>query len=157
MNSYRALEFDKILEQLADNALSDIVKARCLALVPSLKEEEVKRRMDETTQAKRILEKIGTPPLPSMVELQKVIGLIALDAVLAPEQIAHILAFLISCRRIKAYLKKAEATNTNIAWYGGTIDPLPELENEIDRCIRNGGVDDKASAQLADIRRQIRI
>lgn len=155
MNSHCSLEFDKILEQLADNALSDNVKARCLALIPSLKEEEVKRRMDETTQAKRILEKIGTPPLPLMVELQKVIGLIALDAVLAPDQIAHVLSFLVSCRRMKAYLKKAEATQANIAWYGGSIDPLPELENEIDRCIRNGGVDDKASARLADIRRQI--
>ena len=47
MNHYTTLEFDKILEQLADNAQSAAVKTRCLALVPSLNEAEVKRRMDE--------------------------------------------------------------------------------------------------------------
>ena len=89
MNHYTTLEFDKILDQLADNAQSAAVKTRCLALVPSLNEAEVKRRMDETTQAKRIIEQIGTPPLPSMAELRKVIDLIGIDAMLIPDQIAH--------------------------------------------------------------------
>jgi dsDNA-specific endonuclease/ATPase MutS2 len=154
MNNHKILEFDRILEQLAGNALSDIVKARCLALVPSLNEAEVRRRLDETTQAKRIIEQIGTPPLPFMTDLQKVIDLIAIDAMLMPEQISYVASFLASCRRMKTYLKKAETTDTNIAWYGGSIDPLTELENEIERCIRNGMVDDKASARLADIRRK---
>jgi Mismatch repair ATPase (MutS family) len=157
MNNHKTLEFDQILQQLADNALSDIVKARCLTLVPSLNEAEIRRRLDETTQAKRIIEQIGTPPLPSMTDLQKVIGLIAIDAMLMPEQIAYVSSFLASCRRMKTYLQKAEATDTNIAWYGGSIDTLTELENEIERCIRNGMVDDKASARLANIRRQIGI
>jgi dsDNA-specific endonuclease/ATPase MutS2 len=55
---------------------------------------------------------------------------------------------------MKAYLKRAEATGAAMAWYGGSLNELPELEKEIDRCIRNGSVDDKASARLADIRRQ---
>jgi DNA mismatch repair protein MutS2 len=153
MNNYKTLEFDKILEQLADNAMSDIVKARCLALIPSLNETEVRRRIDETTQAKQIIEQTGTPPLPSMTVLQKIIGLIAVDVMLMPNQIAHVSSFLVSCRRMKIYLKKAEATGVAIAWYGESIDELSELENEIDRCIRNGVVDDRASSRLADIRR----
>ena len=55
---------------------------------------------------------------------------------------------------MKSYLKKAEATDTNIAWYGGSINELTELECEIEQCIRNGIVDDKASNQLANIRRK---
>lgn len=155
MNNFTALEFDKILRQLANNALSAKVKARCLTLVPSLNEAEVKLRLDETTQAKIIIEQIGTPPLPSMTELQKVIDLITIDAILMPDQITHISSFLVSCRRMKAYLMRAKSTNTNIAWYGESINELSELENEIDRCIKNGMIDDKASAQLANIRRQI--
>ena len=58
---------------------------------------------------------------------------------------------------MKAYLRKAEVTDADIAWYGGSIDILPELEKEIERCIRNGLVDDRASARLCDIRRQIAI
>lgn len=155
MNHYITLEFDKILERLAENALSETVKTRCLELKPSLNEAQIRRWMDETTQAKRIIEQVGTPPLSSMSELQKVIDLIAIEAMLMPDQIAHVSSFLVSCRRMKAYLRKAEATYSNIAWYGGSIYALEELENEIERCIRNGIVDNKASAQLDGIRRQI--
>lgn len=155
MNNYIALEFDKILEKLADNALSEAAKTRCLALAPSLNEVEVKRWMSETTQAKRIIEQIGTPPLSSMSELQKVLKLIDVDAMLTPDQIEHVSSFLVSCRRMKKYLKKAEVTDSIIAWYGGSIDELTGLQNEIERCIRNGTVDDKASFRLGNIRRQI--
>ena len=155
MNHYITLEFDKILGQLAENALSEAAKARCLELKPSLNEAEVRRWMSETTQAKRIIEQIGTPPLSSMTELQKIIDLIAIEAMLMPEQIAHVLSFLVSCRRMKAYLRKAEATASHIASYGGAIYEHEKLESEIERCIRNGIVDDKASARLDSIRRQM--
>ncbi len=157
MKNYITLEFDEILKQLADKAQSNIVQARCLALAPSLNEAEVIRRLDETTQAKRIIEQIGTPPLPTMTDMQKVIDLISIDAILMPDQIAHLTSFLVSCRRIKAYLEKAKSTDIIIAWYGESINELSELENEIERCIRNGIVDDKASAELANIRRHTAI
>lgn len=157
MNHHTTLEFDQILQQLAYHALSDKTKQRCLNLVPSLNESEVKRRIDETTQAKRVIEQVGTPPIPSMADLQKVISMISIDAMLVPEQITCIALFLASCRRMKTYLKKAEMTDTDIAWYGAALDELPELENEIEQTIRNGIVDDKASASLSAIRRQISI
>ena len=153
LNNYITLVFDEILKLLANQAQSNLVKARCLALVPSLNEAEVKRRLDETTQAKRIIELIGPPPLPTMTELQKVIDLIAIDAILMPDQIAHVASFLVSCRRIKAYLEKAKSTDILIAWYGESINDLSQLEKEIERCIRTGIVDDKASAELANLRR----
>lgn len=155
MENYTTLEFDKILNQLAEKALSEAGKNRCLALAPSLNESEVRRRMEETTQARCIIEQVGTPPLASMTELQRVINLIAIDSMLMPDQIGQVSTFLASCRRMKAYLKKAESTGLEMAWYGVSIDDLPELEYEIERCIRNGMVDDKASVRLADIRRQM--
>ncbi len=157
MNHHTTLEFDQILQQLANHALSDKTKQRCLSLVPSLNESEVKRRIDETTQAKRVMEQVGTPPIPSMTDLQKVISMISIDAMLVPEQITCVALFLASCRRMKTYLKKAEMTDTDIAWYGTALDELPELESEIEQTIRNGIVDDKASAALSAIRRQISI
>lgn len=157
MNNYITLEFDKVLCTLAENAMSEAAKKQCIELKPSLNETEVKRWMDETTQAKRIIEQIGTPPLSSMFELKKTIGLIAIEALLTPDQIAYVSSFLVSCRRMKGYLKKAELTNSNIAWYGESINDLRDLENEIEKCIRNGVVDDKASDQLSSIKRQITI
>lgn len=155
MNNSNTLEFDIILEKLAENALSEIAKTRCLALQPSLSEAEVRRWTDETTQARQMLEQTGTPPLSSMTDLQKIIDLINIEAMLMPEQIERVLTFLNSCRRMKEYLRKAESTGLNIALYGRSIDELQELENEIKRCIVNAAVADKASAQLDGTRRQI--
>jgi dsDNA-specific endonuclease/ATPase MutS2 len=155
MNTFSILEFDKILAQLSDCAMSENVKVRCLGLCPSMNETEARRRIDETTQAKTIIEAYGTPPLPTMENLYKVLGLVAVDAMLLPEQLAHVLSFLTACRRMKQYLKKAEISNMSVAFYGGSLDPLDDLASEIDRCIVNGLVDDKASPALCGIRRQI--
>lgn len=151
---YKTLEFDKILNMLAENALSEAVKTRCLALAPSLNQAEARRWIDETTQARRILEQAGTPPLSPMTELQKALGLVQADAMLLPEQLEQVLSFLAACRRMRAYLKRAEATDSAIAWYGGAIDPLEEIESALSRCIRGGALDDRASDNLCDIRRQ---
>lgn len=155
MNHSHILEFDIILRQLADKALSDAAKARCLALEPSLREAELRRWMDETTQTKRMLEQIGTPPLPAMSELSKILELIQIEALLMPEQLTQVLSFLVSCRRMKGYLKMAETTGCSIAWYGGSIGELQELEQKIEQCILNGSVVDRASARLEGIRRQM--
>ena len=151
---YKTLEFDKILNMLAENALSEAVKTRCLALAPSLNQAEARRWIDETTQARRILEQAGTPPLSPMTELQKALGLVQADAMLLPEQLEQVLSFLAACRRMRAYLKRAEATDSAIAWYGGAIDPLEEIESALSRCIRGGALDDRASDYLCDMRRQ---
>lgn len=157
MNNFNTLEFNIILEKLAENALSETAKARCLDLKPSLCEAEVRRWMDETTQARWLIEQIGTPPLSSMTDLSKIMDLINIEAMLMPEQIEHVLTFLGSSRRMKEYLRKAESTGLNIALYGRSIDELQELENEIKRCIVNCAVADKASSQLDFIRRQMLI
>ncbi|MFB0920299.1 MAG: DNA mismatch repair protein MutS [Oscillospiraceae bacterium] len=155
MNNFKTLEFDIILEKLAGNALSEAARARCLALEPSLKEAEVRRWMNETTQARQIISETGTPPLSAMTELTKIIDYMNIEAMLMPEQIEHVLTFLVSCRKMKEYLRKAESTGLNIASYGGSIVDLRELEDEIRRCIVSGAVADKASSQLDGIRRQI--
>ncbi len=155
MNTFKTLEFDNILQMLSGNALSESVKARCLKLRPSLDEAEARRWLDETTEARHIIETSGAPPLQPVENLRKVLTLIEADAMLLPEQIEHAATFLASCRRLKQYLKKAETTGTDVAGFGGSIRLLPELEEEIGRRIVNGAVDDKASPALSGIRRKM--
>lgn len=155
MNDNSTLEFDIILEQLAANAQTESVKHRCENLNPSLSEAQVRRWNEETTQARSIIDSCGLPPLPSMENLRKALTLIEADAMLLPEQIMHVAAFLVSCRRMKHYLKKAEAPELDISFFGNGINALEELEEEIGRCIVNGLVDDKSSPTLAGIRRQM--
>lgn len=155
MEHLLTLEFDKILRTLSGCAVSDRVKERCLLLTPARSLKESERLINETTEAKRIVEHMGTPPLAVMSELRKTIADCAFDILLTPEQIGYVSIFLMSCRRMKDYLKRAESTGSETAFIGGSIIPLTEMEDEINRCIRGGCVDDRASQHLFNLRRSI--
>ncbi|MCL1862036.1 MAG: DNA mismatch repair protein MutS [Defluviitaleaceae bacterium] len=154
MNDFKTLEFDTVLENLANHAVSAATKARCHTVTPVGSIAEAKRLCDETTHARTVIEQVGTPPIAAMTDLEKIIGLVAADAMLIPEQLTHVATFLASCSRLKAYLKRAESTGADIAFYGNSLITL-ELEEEIARCIRGEYVDDRATPRLGDIRRGI--
>lgn len=156
MNStFTQLEFDKILEMLAGYAFSEKIKQKLINLLPYMNEAQLIAHIDETTQAKRILEISGNPPLASMVELEKIITLMDKDGVLNPDQLASVSQFISTCIRMKRYLKRTEEGESGVSAIGYSINDLSELREEIDLCIRGGMVDDRASSALANIRRKI--
>jgi len=155
MNHFTTLEFDTILNQLSDHAVSQAAKERCQSITPAENIAEAARLTKQTTDARAIIEQAGNPPIAIMTELEKIIGLINADAMLIPEQIGNVAAFLMSCTRMKTYLKKAEATETDIAFYGNAMVDLSALEEEINRCLHNGQIDDRATPKLHDLRRSI--
>ena len=155
MNNFNTLEFDIILEQLSDYAVSQAAKERCKSVTPAENIAEAAQLTKQTTDARKIIEQAGNPPIAMMAELEKIIGLINADAMLIPEQIGNVAAFLMSCSRMKVYLKRAESTETDIAFYGNSMVDLSALEEEIKRCLHNGQIDDRATPRLHDIRRSI--
>lgn len=153
--TFETLEFDKILNLLCEQALSERVKEKIMLLKPYLNEKEVNNRINETTEAKMIIESIGIPPLASMKEIDKIVTLVQTNTMLLPEQLTCIAQFLMSCRRIKSYLKRTENIDTQIGTYGNSINSLDDLYNEIETNIVNNRVDDMASSMLRDIRKKI--
>ncbi|QNU68937.1 DNA mismatch repair protein MutS [Ruminiclostridium herbifermentans] len=152
---YENLEFDKVLEILEEQALSDETKIRIKKLEPYLSEAEVLRHLSETTEAKLIIEHYGNPPLSAMKDLKKSLSLIGKGTFLMPEQLEGIAQFLIACRRLKAYLKNAEGSFAAVALYGNSIYTMTEVEEEISQAVRGSQLDDKASPLLSSIRRRI--
>ena len=155
MNHLKTLEFDQILSRLSDYALSSAAKERCLSLVPTKNIGEAKQRIHETTQAKKIIEQTGSPPVAIMDSLEKAISLAQAEAILTPSEIGQVGAFLMTCRRMKDYLKRAESIETDIAFYGNAMIELSALEDELNRCLRNDHVEDRATSRLHDLRRSI--
>lgn len=154
-NTYTQLEFDKILETLADYAFSERTKRKLINLKPYMNEAELIAHTDETSQAKRILGISGNPPLALMTELDKIISLMEKDAMLNPDQLTSISRFISTCNRMKRYLKRTEDIDSGVSAIGYSINDLSDLREEIDLCIRGGAVDDRASSALANVRRKI--
>ncbi|MDP4178406.1 MAG: DNA mismatch repair protein MutS [Bacillota bacterium] len=155
INTISALEFNIILNKISELALTQKSKDTILSMSPSLNETQCRTRMCETTEARKILEYFGTPPLASMSELDKILDLIEIGSMLMPEQLNAISSFISSSRRLKNYLKKAESLDIDLAFYGRSIDTLDIIFEKIDSSIRNDAVDDKASSTLYDLRRKI--
>ena len=155
MNTNNTLEFNIIRERLASFALSENAKGKLLLLEPALSERECKNRIQETTEALKILEGIGNPPIPSMTELDKILDLATKGSMLIPEQLISICSFIISCKRMTSYLKKAETLNVSIASYGNAFYPLEMIFEEINRSVRNDKIENDASSSLSNIRRKI--
>ena len=149
------LEFDKIKEMLCEIASTQRAKEWIKALAPALSERECRSRLAQTTEARRMLDALGSPPTSSMDALEKIIPLLKAGGLLGPEQFLAISQFLASCRRMRSYLSRGEYLNTGLSGYGRALTELPELEGEIIRCIRGEMVDSNASAELRDVRRKM--
>lgn len=148
------LEFDRVKEMLCEHALCEQARRRLAALSPYRSEDECRRRMQETTEARRLLDACGTPPLTAMTKIEEILTLCQAGSMLLPQQLQSVVQFILSCKRMKAYLKKAEQLDSAIACYGNSLCDLPQLQQEIERCIRNEQVDDGASPTLRDLRRK---
>ncbi|WP_396327290.1 endonuclease MutS2 [Hydrogenoanaerobacterium sp.] len=149
------LEFNKIKEMLCGYAMSEPAKQKLSELTPFLSERECRSKMEETTEARRILDSSGNPPLSAIKDIGNILVLCEKGAMLLTEQLECVSTFIASCKRMKGYLKKAESMQVGIAYYGQSICDLSELQGEIEMSIQNAAVLSSASAELRNIRRKI--
>ncbi len=153
--SMKLLDYNMIIEMLCGYAVSDNAKQKLLKLKPYLSEREALAKLKDTTEARKILDHMGTPPLAAMKDINMLLELANKGAMLIPEQFVQIGLFINACKRIKSFLKRAESLSVDIAGYGGSINELSHLLGELENTIRNNAVDDNASKELKDIRRKI--
>ena len=151
------LEFGKILEKLSEYAISEKVKQQCLELEMILNEKILNDKIKETTQARKIIDSLGTPPISSMQDLEKIIKEVAIGSMLEPQMLIQVASFAKGTRQMKRYLQRAEYLDLELAFYGRGFYAMEELEEEIDRSIRNNEVSSEASSTLKNIRRNIEL
>lgn len=153
-NSCLALEFNTIIEKLKEHALSERAKNTLDELSPDLNEKVCIRKMAETTSARKLLDILGSPPLPIMKGLDEILTLSHAGGMLIPEQLTSVAMFSAACKRMKAYLLRGENANETVAAYGRSIENLESLKEEIENCINGESVCDDASSDLKRIRRK---
>lgn len=155
-HSFRVLEFDKVLEQMGELAVSERAAERLRQLTPLQSADELRRHIGETTAARAMLDCLGNPPLAAMTGISQRLAAAEKGDMLTAEQLESVRSFLISCREMKRYLSHGEQTEgVNVALYGGTLDECEKLRSAIDSAVRNGRVHDNASPELKKITRKM--
>lgn len=153
--TFQVLEFDKILNALQELASTSQAKEQIMELRPYLAQRELSRSLRETTQAKQMLELIGMPPLPLMEHMEECLDKAVKGDMLLAEELEQTAAFLTAVKRMDEYLERGKIHQISIAYYNESLVPLEELRAQITRSIRGGQIDDHATSELRDIRREL--
>lgn len=150
----KTLGFNHIIDTLKEYANTPQAKKKFSTLKPYLEEIKLRKHLRETSQARELLEMLGTPPLPLMEKIEEYLEKAVRGELIQPEELEYIGVFLVAVKRLREYLEKGCYSGNGLAFYCSNLDDLEELAGEIDHTIRNGKIDDYATSLLRDLRRQ---
>lgn len=154
------------LEKLHYYELKEIVKSHCVSglgkrlidkLEPSSNIRVVNKRLDETSEARKLLDASYVIPLEGIFNVNPLIEKIEKGASLEPADLTMMSNFLRGCRKVKSFMKDKEYYAPNLNCYSENISDLSYIEEEINLAIRGSIVDSNASKELKKIRRHIDI
>lgn len=157
MNSYalETLEFNKIKANLKTFAVSEYGQNRIDTLVPGNHFEKIQNQMQETTEAKNILEKTTSIPLGSLIGIEFIISKLEKGIVLAEDELAACSKFLKSTKKMKTFMQEKSNLAPTISQIAYSMFDLTDISSEIDRCIVNNRIDDHATQTLEKTRKKI--
>lgn len=149
------LEFNKIIETLSSYCSTDYAKNKVQNLMPFFSELQLKQALNETTNARKMLDLTGNIDFPDVNIAVKIFEVIEKDGIVFPEQLEQFATFLSTTKRVKNQLKKGKEFQNSIAFYSDNLEFDEEIIKEIRRCICANDVDSNATKELAQIRRNI--
>ena len=156
-NSIKKLELHLILEMLAECAGSEAGKAACLQLHPMSDLEDVKSLLEETSVASALCTKNGNPSFSGVADVTDSLERADMGGSLSPKELLTIAGVLRNTRSVKSYASQDENAGV-LDGYFQCLTPNKYLEDSIFGAILSEeDIADIASAELADIRRHMRI
>lgn len=155
MTTEQLLEFDKIKERWKELALTEWAREEIQRTQPVLEEAVLRVKQKETTEARKLMEMGGNPPLVSLNGLQEWITIAVKGGCLTAGQLEELGMALAAVKRLKSYLAKYRDRELSLPYYEEELEPLEELRAELQVQIRSGEVDDRASRTLKSLRSEI--
>ncbi|HFJ9426802.1 endonuclease MutS2 [Bacillus cereus] len=151
-------------EKLQYNELKDIVKSYCVSglgkellnkLEPSTSIKVVRHRLNETTEARAILDAEGHVPFFGISNIASTIQKLEKGMILDPEELVSVSDFLRGCRKIKKFMLDKEFFAPVLASYANSMTEYKSIEEEINFSIKGNSIDAAASKELKRIRNNI--
>jgi len=155
MNTEQQIEFDKIKGMWSALTVTDYAKEKIKETKVILDETELRRELKETGNSKKLIEKLGNPPLQDVTEIKEILTVAGRGDCLTPYQLERVEKVLVVVERLKDYLARGKQYENPLAYYDENLDELKYLRDEICRQIRYEAVDDRATNTLFEIRTKI--
>ncbi|MEX0415763.1 endonuclease MutS2 [Bacillus sp. C30] len=151
-------------EKLQYNELMEIVKSYCVSglgkellnkLEPSTSIKVVRNRLNETTEARAILDAEGHVPFFGISNIASTIQKLEKGMILDPEELVSVSDFLRGCRKIKKFMLDKEFFAPVLSSYANSMSEFKSIEEEINFSIKGNSIDAAASKELKRIRNNI--
>lgn len=153
---FEKLEFDKILDMLADKALSDPGKQAAKALRPEKAMQRVLRLQAETLEAESVMMREPSLPISSFSDISSETLRLKAGADLGCRELLRILGVMKAARRAKNGLKKQDAGTNMLPDMAEGLFYSEKLIAELDNAIAGEDeISDAASPELFSIRKKI--
>lgn len=150
------LEYNKIIEQLIEQAGSEMTKKVISELKPYDDVSEIRDSQAETTEAVRLINYKGPLPVGGFYDIQESVSFARKGGTLTMAQLLRILYNMKTAERIVAFLKGDVPDVPIICSIAELIVVHKRLADEIDRCIiSEDEMADNASPELRSIRREM--
>jgi len=153
--SMKMLDFQEIIDQLKDYAISENVKKKIDTLEIYTDYYLINRHLSETTEARSILDTSNSVPLHGLVGIQGLLEKLLRHEILRPVEIEQIANFVKDTGKLKRFMTERMEFAPKVAGYAYSIESLETLQTELLRCISSGRVDDEASGALSKLRKKI--
>ena len=154
--SLKTIELPAVLELLAARCTSDGAREAAAALRPSSDIRQVRERLAETSDAKRMVETKGSPSFSGLKDVRSSLARADLGGMLNTRELLDIAGVLFCARSLSSYSSgKGEAGSLGRLF--SSLMPNRFLEEKINSSITGEDeIADSASPELADIRRKMR-
>lgn len=152
--SLKTLEYDKILNQIADFAVTKAAKEKIRGLKPSKKMQVVEHMQEATEQASSMAVMFSSPPISAISDVTLALKRAKMGGMLTLAEIMAVGGVLRCARNLAAYMEKTDKFEILSNMAKG-LTAIKSLETDISESILSeDSVADDASSELAAIRRK---
>lgn len=153
---YKILEFNKILEMLAEQASNDMTREMAHKLVPFSGLAQVREELEKTSQALALSVRFGTPPFYDFKDMCTALQRAKSGAKLSLRDLLDIACVLRQIQALSDWYDHCSGIETVLDDWFTRLAPIPYLLEKLNRSILSEEeLSDAASPQLAEIRKKI--
>lgn len=156
--SLKTLEFYRVLDMLAEQAVSEKAKQMAKSLRPVCDTEEIALWLCQTSDAKDMMTVNGSPSFSGIRDVSAALKRCDIGGILNTRELLDVASLLRTARLVSGYSSDLNDKKTMLDSLFNRINTNKYLEEKISNSILSEEeVADSASSELASIRRQMRL
>ena len=155
--TYEKLQYNELKQTVRSYCVSGLGKQLLDKLKPSTNIKIVKNRLNETTEARAILDAEGHVPFLGVSNIDHTIQNLEKGMMLDPSELVSVSDFLRGCRKMKKFMMNKEFLAPVLTSYANSMTEFKSIEEEINFSIKGNRVDSAASKELKRIRHNMEV